>query len=401
MYVDMMALYLELFFAGRDRGDIMADYNNNVIVGYSSIINDDCIWFFAYNRNYLCCFNYKKGEKSFYRVNDSFDDCDRQLYHTILTIDSWLLLVPRVAEDIVLFNKESKEIHRLEIPRHKKISNDRFLPDDAKFCSGFTYGRCFFLLGVSFPGILKIDSDNFQIEIIDDWIDEVNKFIDREYIGYISLGYSINNDRAVIPLMCVQGVLILDLKSLTTSIRLIDGPHTGGVYSLSGDVNEGLWTTGFNDNDDTVCYILGKDIKRYSIEDIKGDIHLFYPPIIMANSVILVPVQYEKNIYKLDEESKTFRKWIRYDQIENALSITGYSFMEPIVYNERILLVDGQNFDWHFVNYLNADDYCFQIDVGNEADEREFWQGYIESAGKNGNIISEKKVSLDYFLKSL
>ena len=379
---------------------MMKNNIRNVIAGYSSIIDDKCIWFFAYSRNYLCCYNYKNGEKNIYPVSNNFNDCDRQLYHTILTIDTWLLLIPRVANDIVLFNKETKEIHRMEIPRHKVVSSAKFLPDDAKFCSGFTYGRCFFLLGVAYPGIIKVNIDNFQIEIIDDWVDEVNKYIERDYIGYISLGVYINNDKAIISLMCVQGVLILDLKSLSTTIRLINGSHTGGMYGLSGDTKGNLWTTGFNDRDNTICCITDKTIiNRYSIDDNNGKKHLFYPPVLTKNGVYLIPVQYEKCIYRLDEASKSFKKWIDYEQTKEMHSISGYSFMEPIVYNDKIVFVDGQNFEWHFVNDVNGEDYSFQIDVEYDVNEINYWKRRVKSTSKYGSIISEQRVSIDLFLK--
>ncbi len=372
------------------------------IAGYSYIVENERVWFMAYGRNYICCYDLKDGSVKNYVVSDkNILNCERQLYHKILNNGEWLLLIPRIAEDVVLFNINSKDCIHIDLPNHKNISNNKFVPDEAKFCSGFVYGDYFFLLGLSFPGILRVSNIDFSIELIDSWVEELNRFIDKEYIGYISLGCYIKKNIATCPLICAQAVLLLNLDTFETSIKTVDGPFTDGIYGLSGSAKEGLWVSGIGHNADVVCQILGDAINTYGIKEISGDTHLFYPPLLTDYGIFLVPVQYEKNIFMFDSHRREFRIWKQFDEIDGIRSITGYSFMEPLVIGDKILIVDGQTYDCHLVECKNSKDFLFYIDVNNNYFEKDFWRKRISLLSSDNQIIEESKMSLGLYLESI
>lgn len=368
--------------------------------GFRCLIEEKNIWFFAFRRNYLCCFNLEtKNKKTYPLPNCGLNGSEKQLYHFILKIGSRILLVPRVANVLMIYDIEEEKFYTLKLPKETK-SNEKYQPDEAKFCNGFTKDKYFYLFGLSYQGIVRINSENFEVEMNDKWREDIDKVMPNLFFGYFSFGNIADGHNLFLPLVCKQMLMSVNLDTLETSVEYIDGPFEGGIYGLSGS-SDSIWITGWKENYDVVVNIVDGNIRTYSINDLEEDVRLFYPPVISEYGVFLVPVQYEKSVYKFDDKTESFVLWKKFEHIEPIKRISGYSFMTPEIIGKDILLIDGENFEWHLIDMENGNDISFNVDVSDEPAELDFWSNKITEIVENNTIIQESELSLELYLKAV
>jgi hypothetical protein len=371
------------------------------IAGFSCLPIDEKVFFFAYARDYFCVYDVTQNKQELIPINcNNYMECNKQLYHLVLANNDWILFVPRVAEDIILYNVKMHDLKYIKIPTPRCVSDFRFKPDEAKFCSGFSHGEFFYLLGVSYPGIVRINCNTLETIVIDDWIDNFERMVEKDYWGYISIGHYVSEGKAILPLACVPGFLFLDLTTNATDLQQVNIPYKDGMYGLSGDDNSGLWLTGVGENSNIICNIANGAKKELYVESENGDSHVFYPPILTSYGVFLVPIQHERIIYRLDSDSNCFRVWKEYDESE-AVHLSGYSFMEPFVSGDKLILIDGWSFDWHVLDLKNNTEESFCINVSDNPIENMFWKRMLRENARQGNINYEGALSLKVLLNSL
>lgn len=371
---------------------------SNRVAAYSSIKVDNEIIFFAYNRNYICCHNMETHKTECYPIKcTDYFECAKQLYYIVLKNDDWVLFGPRVADNVLMFHVKTRELVELEIP-NQNFSDPRFIPNEAKFCTGFTHGEYFYLLGAGYPGILRISCLDLKIELIDDWLDGIRELMPTNYWGFISIGYSIIDNVAIMPLACARGLLYLDLLTLATRVEVLDGLEKDGIIGLSGNNLTGLWATGAGRNHDIITNIMTGKITTISIEKSINEQTIFYPPVLTSQGVFLVPMQGEKTVFYLDSENNIFREWKRYECGKGNFPLSGYSYMQPIIEDDKLILIDGETFIWHIINLRDKTENSFYIETTNQPEETDYWKHIISSNVKENHVLYEGQISIESFI---
>jgi len=128
------------------------------------------------------------------------------LYYSFQIIGTKAVFTPHSASCIAIFDIEDKILSYVKIENAKKGYHEKYR-DSGKFAQSFHYGSFVYMLGYSYPAILKLNIHTLEVTYISSWIDSVNNYIEEGDIwGYFSNGYVIQNDKALIPLGCMAGI---------------------------------------------------------------------------------------------------------------------------------------------------------------------------------------------------
>lgn len=125
------------------------------------VINDNKGYFFSYERNGLFELNLENWECTLLYSCEKYDKNASRLFSNLVLFEKWIFLIPMQADCFVAYNLKTKENKYIEIPPIEGKFKEK-----AKFLSAFIHNRNLYVIGHSFPGIIKIDLDRWRIQII-------------------------------------------------------------------------------------------------------------------------------------------------------------------------------------------------------------------------------------------
>lgn len=163
-----------------------------------------------------------------------------RLYKDILLWDDWLIFVPCNAPDIAIYHVDTGKLELLPIPE-RKPRRKTWCQDGYHFWTGVRKGDRAYLVGQGYPGILCLDLPSKNIEILDDWVNMVERRVhNKNNQPYGSEGI-VRGDIAYFPLCCLDALLKLDSRTNETSVM----PMHTGIRGFNGITDDGerLWIT--------------------------------------------------------------------------------------------------------------------------------------------------------------
>ena len=259
------------------------------------------IWMALLNRNGICMIDKKTRRAQICKIfeNESFEK--EFLYYCVEKVGKYLVFSPCEAEKIAIFDLENDTIIYIPLKKIQCVCKEN--PNISKFCNILKYQSDVYLLGYSYPAIVKINLESLEVTYITNWVEEVENSIEiGDSSGYFSDGYVIKNDSALIPIGCMGAILELDLKNSNTKIRKLNIPMKGigGISSVDG---ENIWLVGrVSKTNRVVCWNRQTDnIKEYYLNDLDDDVFApFHVPFCTIFKVFLMPILspciYEINI---------------------------------------------------------------------------------------------------------
>ena len=367
-----------------------------ITASYDYIIDNNEIWFLPFGRNFLCKRDCATQETETFLIDGmEIDRANEQFYQTILKIGNKILLVPRVAKKMAIFHCEKKEMTYLEVPESIEVHNSMYEPDAAEFWRGFTYEKYFFLLGFGYPGIVRVDSESFDVIVINDWHNDFEKLIQNTYIGYFANGLVLDGEKAVIPFYGCCACLELDLSTLSGRVLPLDLNYNG-IHGISGDHNA-VWITGWGKEDNYLTKWDGKSYERIKICEKTAISPLFYPPLEYRDRLFIVPYRYSDKIYCYEKNSNEIFVWKTDKQVPVSEKKTFYSFMEPKIVGDKLVLVSGASFEWIVIDLITGEEDIFCIDISGEEPEEEFLAAYYRACASRNLVIDELLLPLETF----
>lgn len=127
---------------------------------------DNDIWFASGDYNGL--YRYNLEEKSTERIvvfpHESF--CQGGLFLKICKYKNNLILVPQYAKRIYIFNIDSGFLKDLAIPALEEGLQGPY------FCDAIVCKEYIYMMGTRYPGILKVNLENDEVEILGQWLEE-------------------------------------------------------------------------------------------------------------------------------------------------------------------------------------------------------------------------------------
>lgn len=324
------------------------------------------------------------------------------LYYSLQIIGSKAVFVPHSARRIAIFDMKSKILDYLDIEEVKADYHENYR-DSAKFARCFQYNSFVYMLGYSYPAILKLDIETLKIVYISDWIEDVNKnIINGDIWGYFSDGFIFGNNKVLLPLGCMAGLLELDL--ITDETRLIypkiSIKRIGGIGLFGQDK---LWITA-----------RGNDLGKVVRWDIKSDEYLeielpdccekfgsYYSPLQVKGKIYLFP-EYIGHIYEIDEETMTAKINKKLDEIlqgkQGTKDLAAY-VITPYTNGTDITFISGWNYKWHRYNPETNEHYEFFISA--EIDRDKYFKEKIELISETKKNLNEFEIGLNNFLDNI
>ncbi len=197
---------------------------------------DEAIWFpsFLGNGLFRC-----KGGKTEYMGKFSCESEDgedylykyiQNLYGSIQVYGKKLVFVPHVARNIAIYDIERNVFSY--IPIRFKYEEKRSL-----FTSSVISEHYLYMFPSLFKGIVKVNLENGDMECIDGWLQEIEKYITHKQDILFGFDYIRRNDVLYLPLC--QTHAILEFRLEDDSWKLHDIGETG--YSSIADDGTYLW----------------------------------------------------------------------------------------------------------------------------------------------------------------
>ena len=175
----------------------MTNYFENIY------IEDDEGYFFSYEHDGLYRLNLKNWQCGFLTSYGKMDN--ERLFSNVVKYNEWLILIPMQADEFMVYNIHTKEKKFLEIPA---IAGN--YKRSAKLLAAHLVGDTLYVVGHSYPGIIKIDLLKWKVLLLIDLSQQYGALRDGKDAFRYSKCY---NGKIIIPSACENRVLILDINS--------------------------------------------------------------------------------------------------------------------------------------------------------------------------------------------
>lgn len=246
------------------------------------------MWMTLLNRNGICEIDKAMGCA---RICKTFAEeaLDKEwLYCCVEKVGNQLIFSPGTAGNIAIYDLETDLISY--IPLKYKEYNYRENQDGAKFWNIFRHHTNVYLLGYSYPAIVKVDMKSKKVTYITDWVKLVEENIEiGDDNGYFGDGYVIVDDLALVSVGCMNAVLTINLKTDCTTLRILNVPMKG-IGGIASEDGENIWMVGKGNITNRVCRwnMQTGRIDEYLLPD--EDEHIvdpFFAPVCIGSKVFL------------------------------------------------------------------------------------------------------------------
>lgn len=191
-------------------------------------IRDDVAYGSDYKRNSLFKVNMVTGECEYLCLFEREAVNSRRLHCQAVWIDSKIYFIPGAAKNIAVYTPDSNRMEYIEIPCPPPLKYT-FYKANFKFIRAIKRENDLWLIPCSYPGIVKLNTLNGQINLYDDWIAA------DEY--FFRLGIYAENNKIIAANGKNNAVLLFDLERERGTIEHV-GCNNQGVMSIckAGDV---------------------------------------------------------------------------------------------------------------------------------------------------------------------
>lgn len=191
-------------------------------------VRDDVAYGSDYNRNGLFKVNMITGECEYLCLFEEESVNGRRLHCQAVWIDSRIYFIPGAAKNIAVYTPDSNRMEYIEIPSPEPPKYT-FYNTNFKFIRAIKRENDLWLIPCSYPGIVKINTLNSEINIYDNWIAE------DEY--FFRLGLCVENNKVMVANGKSNAVLLFNLENKSGVIEHV-GRNNQGVMSIckAGDV---------------------------------------------------------------------------------------------------------------------------------------------------------------------
>lgn len=364
------------------------------------------IWMSLLNRNGICEVDKETGHARLVKIFEGEELYKECLYWRVKKVGQYLIFAPGVAEKIAIYDTLQDSLSY--IPLRTAGGNCRQNQSEIKFCSMFRHGTDVYLLGYSYPAIVRINVKTMETTYITDWVEEVDAGIkEGDSDGYFSYGYAVSGDHVLFPMGCISAVLQLDLKTVNTKvIRLKTSMKgIGGLFSQDGDC---VWMVGRGKGTNrVVCWdrLKGqiKEFEADGVEDIQGpQSQMFYEPVCVGDKMLLLPFSAAcDSIYEMCVDTGEIKKSKIMENSLKKIEIGLWPWcriMAPVVQGNLLTFITGNDFCWHVHNVATGESRHYYVLLDNEKQQEEYFHAVFSGQRNLGGTLLEVKMPLQYFI---
>lgn len=361
------------------------------------------IWMCLLNRNGICEIDKKSRIARICHVFKGEPLSKKLLYFNVDKVKDNLIFSPYEADNIAIYNLSQDSITYIPLkPLKHDDTQNRYPP---KFWNIFHIHSSVYILGWSYPAIIKINLKLMVVEYITDWLDEIEVNSNPEEAKeYFSDGYVISENLVFIPIGCMNAVLELNLDTSHTKIRKLE-VSVNGIAGISSSDGINIWLVGKKSKTNRVCCWnrLTNKIKEYFLPDIGENIFSpFYAPICTDSKVFLMPVA-DTPIFEINIQIEEIRISAVLEERSNSMSVPLWPWWKTIssrLQNPWLTYLTCNDLCWHEYNVVTGERKNYFVYFESEEIEKYFEAVYLEAKEKN-IILSEDAMSLGYYINKL
>lgn len=356
------------------------------------------VWMALANRNGICEVNLETKKAKIIKTFSNESLAHEILYNCIEKINNYLVFAPGLAKKIAIYNLEDNSL--IYIPLKKMEDEYKENQNESKFWNIIRHDSSVYLLGYSYPAIIKINMISMEVSYITDWVEEAENNINiGDDSGYFSDGHIIIGNSILIPMGCMKAILELDLKTSQTKIRKLNVTMEG-IGGLSSIDKENIWLVGRKNKTNWIsCWnIKTNKIKEIPFKEMNDNIFdPFYAPICTPSKVFLFPIS-SSYIYEIDINNLNIKKSKICREERYIPSLwPRWKTAAPRFLGNHLKFLSCTDLCWYEYDIFTEEIKKYFIDIEEDGMEKYFDAMYLNMEGKN-TILSERILPLKYFI---
>lgn len=366
---------------------------------YQGMIKQGKLYAVASTCKAICCVDFGQRKAEVIRWLDESSAMPHKEYLSVCRMDDSIVLVPAGSDSVGLYDYKKNILTYINL-KQAKLKKHESYNQNIKFFGGFSSHDNIYLLGASYPAILKLNADSGQVSYLDEWVEKFQETIsETDGSFYFAHSYLIDGEMAYIPGRGSGTMLGLNLLTDQTTVYSM---HVG-VKMLHGIVRSGnkIWVLASMDDRESLFSWSPEKGFMDEIIIVKNPSEDFYWWKPVESGGYLYLFQMNGNmVYKVSVQKKMI------EPCEEVINAIGYIPKGAIRYSVRLMgEEEGKIFfmsswkrtpKWYIYHTKDRSIESFQIEISNaEYDYR------YRNELKRKSYIKEQELSLKEFLRVL
>lgn len=362
---------------------------------FQGIIKQSKLYAVAFACNAIWRVDFGRRKAEVIRWLDESSTLSSREYATVCQIGDSLVLVPAKSDSVALYDlkKDTLTYARVVQP---KIKTHEIYNQEKKFWGGFSSYDSVYLLGASYPAILKINAGDGQMSYLDAWVEEIQDIIpENDTSFYFAHSYLMDGENVYIPGRASGTMLGLNLLTDQVTVYAI---HSG-VKMLHGIVrsDEKIWVLASMDDRESLFSWSPENgfMDEIIIEKNRSEDFYWWSPMESGEYIYLFQMN-GYAVYKVNVQKKMIEPC---EEITNAIGdipnpLNRYSVCLIGEEEGKIFFLTWWNQKWFIYYTKDQSIESFRIEISDEEYEYRYWNEL-----KKKSYIRESELPLKDFLK--
>lgn len=315
--------------------------DNNILWycgGFEAMIGvGDYIYAMAFALNMFVRIDINTGKMEFLGMVPNETKQGVRLYVSLLYANEKIYFIPLSAKEIAVYDLNDHSFKKLEIPICEKANKTKIYNEKYKFCDGTIYDEYIYFFSATFPAHLRINTNSMKIELISDWVDEMEKRYDGAWDCY-SRSILVVEDDVYMPCCYTNVVMKYSLKEGNTRIFTVGKKED--AFSDIVSVDDGFYLTSKRRRETIFC---DKGFNKY--QSLVGtENHLSMSAFPVSNKEIRV-FEYNTNklfIQSINNGVEEIDCVIKGEKIKGVLLVKGVFYLLPANSSCMVKIYDGK-----------------------------------------------------------
>lgn len=339
--------------------------------------------------------DFERRKAEVIRWLDESNSLSHTEYATICEMGDNIVLVPAKSDSVAFYDLKKDTLSYARVVQPKIITHEIY-DQGKKFWGGFSSHDRVYLLGASYPAILKINADGGKVSYLDTWVKQLqDKIPENDTSFYFAHSYLIDGENVYIPGRASGTMLGLNLLTDQVTVYAI---HSG-VKMLHGIVRSGekIWVLASMDDRESLFSWSPENgfIDEIIIEKNLSKEFFWWSPINSGEYIYLFQMN-GNAVYKVDVQTKMIEPC---EEITNAIGdipnpVSRYSVCLIGEEEGKIFFLTLWNRKWFIYHTKDRSIESFWIEITDE----EYDYRYRNEL-KEKSYIRESELSLKDFLE--
>ncbi len=169
---------------------------------------DDSLWFAANNLNGIFKANKETGESQFITKFPQYPNYAVRLYVACTLVKRKIVFAPCNAKEVAIYDLDKKELNMIPLDK-RDIEHCK----SALFFAAFEYEGFAYLIGMCYPGILKIDVSTYELNVIREPFERYYVKGEYDYKSHFRHSFVVRDNFLYLPSICENGLVCMDMTN--------------------------------------------------------------------------------------------------------------------------------------------------------------------------------------------